>query len=42
MQLETEESARLLNMETELRGHIIGQEEALRQFQKRFGEHGLD
>ena len=29
MQLETEESARLLNMETELRGHIIGQEDCL-------------
>ncbi|MGI6740820.1 MAG: ATP-dependent Clp protease ATP-binding subunit [Brevefilum sp.] len=34
MQLETEESARLLNMETELRGHIIGQEEAIETISK--------
>ncbi len=34
MQLETEESARLLNMESELAGHIIGQDEAIETLSK--------
>jgi len=34
MQLETEESARLLNMEKSLREHIIGQEEAIETISK--------
>jgi len=34
MQLETEESARLLNMEEELKKHIIGQEEAIETISK--------
>jgi len=34
MQLETEESARLLNMETELAKHIIGQDEAIETISK--------
>lgn len=34
MQLETEESARLLNMETELENHIIGQNEAIETISK--------
>ena len=34
MQLETEESARLLNMESELAGHIIGQGEAIETLSK--------
>ncbi|NLN70302.1 MAG: ATP-dependent Clp protease ATP-binding subunit [Chloroflexi bacterium] len=34
MQLETEESARLLNMEAELAGHIIGQGEAIETVSK--------
>lgn len=34
MQLETEESARLLNMETELAGHIVGQQEAIETVSK--------
>ncbi len=34
MQLETEESARLLNMESSLRDHIIGQDEAIETISK--------
>jgi ATP-dependent Clp protease ATP-binding subunit ClpC len=34
MQLETEESARLLNMENDLREHIIGQDEAIETISK--------
>jgi ATP-dependent Clp protease ATP-binding subunit ClpC len=34
MQLETEESARLLNMEAKLRDHIIGQDEAIETISK--------
>jgi len=43
MQLATEESARLLNMEQEIRDHIVGQEEAIERISKavRRGRAGL-
>jgi len=43
MQLATEESTRLLNMETEIREHIVGQEEAIERIAKavRRGRAGL-
>ena len=43
MQLATEESARLLNMESEIREHIVGQEEAIERIAKavRRGRAGL-